>query len=157
MEGNRLHKRVSELLEEALGARPELFLIDLKVNPDQSIQVTLDGDEGVSLQDCMDISRAIEHSLDRDAFDFSLEVGSAGATAPLVLPRQFHKHIGRKLAVRREGRELEGTLTAADEKDITLSWKAREPKPVGKGKHTVRKEEKIPHSEIEQAKVVLKF
>ena len=157
MEGNRLQKRVSELLEEALAARPELFLIELKVNPDQSIQITLDGDEGISLQDCMDISRAVEHSLDRDEFNFSLEVGSAGATAPLLMPRQFRKHIGRKLAVRRAGKEVQGTLTAADEKDITLSWKAREPKPVGKGKHTVRKEEIIPHSEIEQAKVVLKF
>ena len=84
MEGNRLQKRVSELLEEALEARPELFLIELKVNPDQSIQVTLDGDEGISLQDCMDISRAVEHSLDRDEFNFSLEVGSAGATACLL-------------------------------------------------------------------------
>lgn len=157
MEGNQLHENVRELLEKALGARPDLFLIDLKVNPDQSIRVTLDGDQGVSLQDCMDISRAVEHSLDRDEFDFSLEVGSAGATAPLVLPRQYRKHIGRKLAVRHNGKELEGTLTEADEKQITLSWKAREPKPVGKGKHTVRKVEVIPHSEIEQAKVVLKF
>ena len=54
-------------------------------------------------------------------------------------------------------KEVKGTLEQVGEKEITLSWKAREPKPVGKGKHTVRKEEVIPFSEIEKAKVVLKF
>ncbi|MDG1571030.1 ribosome assembly cofactor RimP [Robiginitalea sp. M366] len=157
MEPSSLQQRVSALLEEALRARPDLFLIDLKVGSDQSIRITLDGDSGISLQDCMEVSRAVEHQLDRDAFDFSLEVSSAGASAPLEMPRQYKKHVGRKLAVRRSGEDLEGTLQAADEHGITLGWKAREPKPVGKGKHTVRKEEVIPYSDIEQAKVVLTF
>ena len=157
MKADRFAQRVEELLNGALESRDDLYLIDLQVNPDLSIRVTLDGDSGVSLQDCMDISRAIEHQLDREEFDFSLEVGSAGALEPLRLPRQYRRHIGRKLTVRRDGKEQEGTLAAADEQTITLSWKAREPKPVGKGKHTVRKEEVIPIAEIEQAKVVLKF
>lgn len=154
---NRLRQRVEALLAEALEARPELFLIDLKVQPDLSVKVTLDGDRGISLQDCMDISRAIEHQLDREEFDFALEVGSAGATAPLILPRQYARHIGRKLAVKAGGEELEGTLSAADEQQITLNWKVREPKPVGKGKHTVRKKAVIPYSDIEQAKVIITF
>ncbi|WP_088340453.1 ribosome assembly cofactor RimP [Robiginitalea sediminis] len=157
MEDNRLQQRVSALLEEALAGRPDLFLIELKVGADQSIRITLDGDSGISLQDCMDVSRAVEHQLDRDAFDFSLEVGSAGATAPLLLPRQYKKHMGRKLEVHHGGQEIKGTLVAADDQHITLDWKVREPKPVGKGKHTVRKEAVIPYSEIEQAKVVLTF
>ncbi len=157
MEGNRLQQRVSALLEEALAGRPDLFLLELKVSPGQVIRVTLDGDKGVNLHDCMDISRAVEHSLDREEFDFSLEVGSAGASAPLQLPRQYGQHVGRTLEVVHGGVTTEGTLLAADEKQITLGWKAREPKPVGKGKHTVRKEAHIPFSDIEQAKVVLKF
>lgn len=152
-----LQEHVDVLLEQALEARPDLFLIDLKVGLDQSIRITLDGDKGINLQDCMDVSRAIEHSLDREEFDFSLEVSSAGATTPLVLPRQFAKHMGRKLKVKYSGGEAEGKLTAADEDKITLNWKAREPKPVGKGKHTVQKEAVIPYSEIEEAKVILTF
>lgn len=157
MEGNRLKQRVSALLEEALAARPDLFLLELKVSPDQVIRVTLDGDRGVNLHDCMEISRAVEHSLDREEFDFSLEVGSAGASAPLLLPRQYGQHVGRTLEVVHAGGTTEGTLLAADDKQITLGWKAREPKPVGKGKHTVRKEANIPFTDIEQAKIVLKF
>lgn len=157
MDANQLKLHVEALLEEALAGRPDLFLIELKVSPDQSIKVTLDGDRGVNLQDCMDISRAVEHSLDREEFDFSLEVGSAGAGAPLLLPRQYGQHLGRTLEVVHEGTKTEGTLLAADANQITLGWKAREPKPVGKGKHTVRKETVIPFTDIEQAKVVLKF
>lgn len=144
-------------MEEALAERPDLFLLELKVAADQSIRITLDGDQGIRLEDCMEISRAIEHQLDREEFDFSLEVGSAGATAPLIMPRQYTKHLGRKLKVSYEGGETQGTLTAADPEAITLNWKVREPKPVGKGKHTVKKEAVIPYSDIKEAKVVLTF
>ena len=80
---------------------------------DNTIRVVLDGDEGVNLQDCMNISRAIEHNLDREEEDFSLEVTSAGAASPLELPRQYKKNIGRKLKVRTGEEELEGNLTQA--------------------------------------------
>ena len=157
MEGSPLQQRVVALLGQALESRPDLFLIELKVGADQAIRITLDGDKGISLKDCMDVSRAIEHSLDRETFDFSLEVGSAGATAPLKIPRQYGKHLGRKLKVRYSGGEAEGKLTEADESNIRLNWKVREPKPVGKGKHTVEKEAVIPYSDIIEAKVVLTF
>jgi ribosome maturation factor RimP len=156
-EGLSFKQRVEDLLLEALAEKPGLFLIELKVSASQAIHITLDGDDGVNLQDCMDVSRAVEHALDREEFDFSLEVGSAGASAPLRIPRQYNQHIGRKLQVFYSGQEIEGTLEEAGVEYITLSWKAREPKPLGKGKHTVRKEVKIPFSEIEKATVVLKF
>ena len=144
-------------MDKALEEHPSLFLIDFTIGSDNTIRVVLDGDQGVNLQDCMNISRAIEHNLDREDEDFSLEVTSAGATSPLELPRQYKKNIGRKLAVKTEDKELEGTLTEATKDTITLEWKAREPKPVGKGKVTVQKKEVIPFSDIHKAKVILKF
>ncbi|WP_136466040.1 ribosome assembly cofactor RimP [Flagellimonas onchidii] len=152
-----LKEKVESLLNKALEEHPSLFLIDFTVGGDNTIRVVLDGDDGVNLQDCMDVSRAIEHNLDREEEDFSLEVTSAGATSSLQLPRQYKKNIGRKLLVRIEEGELEGNLTQATEESITLEWKAREPKPVGKGKVTVQKKREIPFSEIHEAKVILKF
>ena len=145
------------LLNKALQENPSLFLVNLTIGADNGIKVVLDGDEGVSLQDCVDVSRAIEHNLDREEEDFSLEVTSAGATSPLTLPRQYNKNIGRKLQVRTTSGELEGTLVEASENSIILEWKAREPKPVGKGKVTVQKKQEIAFSDIQQAKVKLKF
>lgn len=148
---------MESLLGKALEEHPSLFLIDFTIGGDNTIKVVLDGDKGVTLQDCMDVSRAIEHNLDREEEDFSLEVASAGATSPLKMPRQYTKNIGRKLKVRTDSGELEGTLVQATENNITLEWKAREPKPVGKGKVTVQKKRDIPFSEIQEAKVILKF
>ncbi|WP_222983187.1 ribosome assembly cofactor RimP [Flagellimonas meishanensis] len=152
-----LKEKVESLLNKALAERPSLFLIDFTISGDNTIRVVLDGDEGVNLQDCIEVSRAIEHNLDREEEDFSLEVTSAGATEPLLLPRQYEKNKGRKLKVRTDMGEQEGTLAEVTENNIILEWKAREPKPTGKGKVTVQKKQEIAFSDIKEAKVVLKF
>lgn len=152
-----LKEKVKILLKEALSQDESLFLIDYSVGADNSIHVVLDGDEGVSVQDCIRVSRAIEHKLDREEEDFSLTVTSAGAAAPMVDPRQYKKNIGRKLKVQTSEDVYEGNLTGADDKGIILEWKVREPKPVGKGKTTVQKKKEIIFSDIKEAKVVLKF
>ncbi len=152
----KLRSKVESLLTEALDQHPALFLIELKVGADNSIRVILDGDQGVSLKDCMTISRAIEHQLDREAEDFSLEVASVGVGTPLQSQRQYIKNIGRKLKVELVERpSVEGTLIAADDKGFTLKWKQREPKPVGKGKVTVEKQETLSYEQIESAKVTI--
>lgn len=152
-----LKTQVEELLAKALEENKKLFLIDFSITPDNAIRIVLDGDEGVNLKDCMAISRAIEHNLDREEHDFSLEVTSAGAAEPIVMARQYPKNIGRKLVVKTAAENYEGNLTEASENSITLEWKEREPKPVGKGKRTVQKRKKIAISEIDEAKVKLKF
>jgi len=150
-------QEVESLLNDALNEDENLFLIDFSISTDNKINVVLDGDRGVTVQDCMKISRAIEHNLDRDEQDFSLEVASAGAASPMVLPRQYKKNIGRKLEVKTDEETFEGNLTGASDSTIVLEWKAREPKPIGKGKHTVQKKKEIDFSEIKEAKVILKF
>jgi len=149
---------VKELLDSALNEREDLFLIDFEILSDNTIRVVLDGDNGVLVEDCMFVSRAIEHNLDREEQDFSLEVTSSGATSPLMFPRQYNRHIGRNLEIKtNEGDKLEGQLAEANEEGIVLTWKAREQKPVGKGKVTVTKEAKIAFSDIKEAKVKIKF
>lgn len=152
-----LKHRVKELLDVALQEDESIFLIDFTITVDNKINVVIDGDNGVTVKDCVRVSRAIEHNLDREEEDFSLEIASAGASSPLMLPRQYRKNIGRKVEVETESSSYEGSLTDANEECITLEWKAREPKPIGKGKVTVQKKMEIPFSEIKKAKVVLKF
>ena len=149
---------VKDLLEEGLSQRDDLFLISLDVMPDHSIKVIIDGDNGVIVEDCIFVSRSIENNLDREEQDFSLEVLSAGATAPFVNMRQYKKNIGRTLSVRTKDNEtIEGVLSQADDDKILLEWKAREPKPIGKGKVTVKKQLEIAYDAISKAQVVIKF
>ena len=114
---------VKNLLNEALEERSDLFLIDFTISNDQSINIIIDGDNGVRVEDCMFISRAIEHNIDREEHDFSLEVASNGATAPLVLPRQFVKNIGRTLDVRTKTESIEAALINASNEGETFSNK----------------------------------
>ena len=137
----KFKENIQKLLAEALSLQPDLFLIDLNIDDQSRVHVVLDGDNGVSLEQCIKVSRHIEHQLDREVHDFSLEVSSAGATHPLKMVRQYKKNIGRKLAVHTIDKDnFKATLTQADDDQITLEWKAREPKPIGKGKHTVVKQ-----------------
>ena len=150
-------QKVKELLEAALEDRPKLFLIDFVVGPMNRVEVTIDGDEGVVVDDCVELSRAIEHNLDREEEDFSLQVMSAGVTEGLSHIRQYAKNIGRTLQVQTKEEKIEGELIAATVNNFTIEWKAREPKPIGKGKITVTKTAVIAFEDVVKAIVVVKF
>jgi len=150
--------KVKDLVDNGLSERKDLFLLELNISDNNAIKVVIDGDKGVHVEDCMFISRAIEHNLDREEQDFSIEVTSAGATSPLTNTRQYHKNIGRVLAVKTKDNETyEATLISCDAEGINLEWKTKEPKPVGKGKMIVKKQAKIEFDAILEAQVVIKF
>ena len=149
--------KVRDLVEEALVLNEKLFLIDLSISTNNKILVTVDGDDGVSLSECIRISRNVEHNLDREEEDFALEVSTPDISHPLKQKRQYKKNINRILKVKTAEEELEGTLTEADEHKIVLNWKAREPKPIGKGKVTVQKTATLKYKDIKEAKVKIVF
>ena len=149
--------KISDLLEEALKEKPSLFLVDLTITDAFKVIITLDGDNGVNLQDCIDVSRAIDNNLDREEQDYSLEVASAGVSTPLKLVRQYQKNIGRTLKVKTAAETIEAKLENANDDGITLSWTAREPKKIGKGKETVEHKREIPYSDIKEAIVTIIF
>lgn len=149
--------KISGLLEEALKEKPSLFLVDLTITDAFKVIVTLDGDNGVNLQDCIDVSRAVDNNLDREEQDYALEVASAGVSTPLKMVRQYRKNIGRTLKVKTATETIEALLEAVSDESIVLSWTAREPKKIGKGKETVEHKREIPYSDIKEAIVTIIF
>tara|TARA_B100000780_G_C20825805_1_gene328101 strand:- start:52 stop:516 length:465 start_codon:yes stop_codon:yes gene_type:complete len=149
---------VKKLVNEAISENDSLFLIELSFLVANRIKVVVDGDQGISIKECMRISRHVEHNLDREEEDFGLEVTSPDISHPLTVRRQYLKNINRILKVKtEEEEELEGTLVSANEKGISLTWKTREPKPIGKGKVTVEKNAVIAFKSIKEAKVKITF
>ena len=149
--------KVISLLEEGLKEKPALFLVDLQINDVFKVVVTIDGDNGVNLQDCIDLNRFVENNLDREEQDYSLEVSSAGVSTPLKSVRQYKKNVGRTLKVKTANETIEAKLIEANEEGISLSWSSREPKKVGKGKETVQKNMTVLYSEIKEAIVIIIF
>ena len=148
---------VKDIVDIALALNESLYLIELSISVNNKVQVVVDGDNGVSLSECMRISRVINDNFDREVEDFSLEVTTPDIAHPLKVKRQYIKNLNRILKVKTAEEELEGTLVSADEETIVLQWKAREPKLVGKGKVTVDKVVTLEYNEIKEAKVKILF
>ena len=149
--------KVRDLVDEALVLNESLYLIDFVISENNKIQITVDGDKGVPLSECIRISRSVDNNFDREEEDFSLEVSTPDIAHPLKVKRQYIKNINRILKVKTSVEEFEGTLVEADEDKIVLNWKAREPKPIGKGKVTVQKAATIDYKDIIEAKVKIVF
>jgi ribosome maturation factor RimP len=149
---------IKNLIDEAIADNSDLFLIDFNISPENKIFVEVDGDKGVSLKECIRISRGIEHNLDRENEDFSLEVTTPDVSNPLKVKRQYNKNLNRILTLKlTDGSVVEGTLKRVEANEIDLEWKAREPKPIGKGKITVDKKATVPFEDILEAKVKIIF
>jgi ribosome maturation factor RimP len=102
-------------------ASTEKFLVEVLIKPTNKIYIFIDGDHGVTISDCVELSRFIESQYDRETEDYELSVSSSGADQPIKLPRQYIKNIGRSLVVKlSEEHSITGKLEAVDEKGITL-------------------------------------
>ena len=103
-------KLVKSLVDEWLDGK-DYFLTDLTVSTDDRIVVEIDHQDGVWIEDCVELSKFIEAHLDREETDFELEVGSAGIGQPFKVLRQYEIHQGDRVEVlTREGKKLSGLL-----------------------------------------------
>ncbi len=151
-----LSEQVNILLEEF-----DLYLIDIEINAGNEIEIHVDSDTGINIQECKMLSRKIEswiHEEKGEDAEFSLTVGSPGIDVPLKLQRQYLKNKGRKiLVIDKSGEKSEGKMIEVDEEKITLEWKERVPKEIGKGKKTVTLTKDFMYNDIATAKVLITF
>lgn len=128
-----------------------MFVVELTVSSANRIVIELDSMEGVTIDDCVQVSRHVESSLDRETQDFELQVSSAGIDKPLRDRRQYVKNVGRELRVQLEdGAELKGELLEANEQ---LKLKV----PPSKKKKLPAREELIEWENIKEAKIIISF
>lgn len=148
---------ILELIEEGM-KDTDLFLVELGISTANQITVLIDSDSGVSITDCMKISRAVEHNLDREEQDFELNVMSPGLDASLVMPRQYAKNIGRTLKIKLvEGGEIKGKVIDSDEEAVLLQTSEKVRIEGRKKKELVVEDHRILYKDINTAKVVITF
>lgn len=153
-------ERVRELVEERINELDNgLFIVAISVSSANDISVELDKhDGGVSVQDCVSVSRNVEHNLDREQQDFSLNVSSAGLDKGLRVFDQYKKNVGRKVKLKLvEGGTLEGELIEAKEDGITIQTTRKERIEGKKKKEVIIEDKKIPMQQIKEAKIVISF
>lgn len=114
--------QIQELIADRL-VEKNCFVVYLDVKPGNNIQLELDSPNGLSISDCIDFSRQIEHNLDREAEDFELHVSSPGLDKPLRVFQQYQKNIGRDIKiVLLDDKKVEGNLEEVNESEIKLTY-----------------------------------
>jgi ribosome maturation factor RimP len=135
-----------------------MFLVDVSVSPANVIHVELDCMDGLTIDQCVEISRYIEKQLDREVEDFELEVSSPGIDGYFKVNKQYLKNVGRELAVSTvRNEDLTGKLVEAGENGITLEMLVKEKAEDGRKKQTVKKTVSFGYDEIKKAKVIISF
>jgi ribosome maturation factor RimP len=135
-----------------------LFVLTLDVKPGNDIRITLDGEAGVKVADCVKVNRIIEAHFDRDVEDYQLQVTSPGADQPLTDRRQFKRHIGRTLAiVTAEEEKEEGEMIEADDEGIVLHIKKKVKLEGRKSPLKTEEDIRFPYSDIKEARVKISF
>lgn len=133
------------------------FIVDVVVKGHKGpkkVLVVLDGDRGVTIDDCANLSRELSKAFDdMQLFDesYTLEVSTPGLDQPLKLRRQYHKNIGRRLKLVTQQGIVEGKLLAVSEEKIALE------EEIGTGKEKQVERIEIPFSNIEKTFVLISF
>ena len=149
---------LTSIAEEALKDKP-LFLVDVKCSADNVIEVVIDGMQGVDIDRCVEISRAIEARLNRDEEDYELTVSSAGIGDPLKLTAQYLKHENKEVeAVLKDGRKLQGVMTAPTDEQFLLTYRKKVEQEPGKKKKVWREfTETVKREEVKTVRLVIRF
>lgn len=150
-------EKIKKLAEEKI-AESSNFIVDISVRPGNNIVVLLDNDAGVSISDCVAMSRHIEFNLDRETEDFELNVMSPGLTEPFKIIRQYEKNIGKQVDVlTKENKKLTGKLLSVNEEGIVLETKSKERIEGKKTKQILINNISLTFNQIKQTKVVISF
>lgn len=152
-----LKSTVNQIVDEFLTGS-ELYLVDLKISPDNRIQIEIDSFEGVSLDDCVALNRYVESKLDRETEDYELEVSSAGLTEPFKVLNQYIKNIGNEVEIiTKEGLKMKGVLQEANEDHFSVEVQ-KSIKPEGaKRKMTVIESQYFSYQQIKSTKLIITF
>lgn len=136
----------------------DLFLTGLEVSADNRITVEVDSMQSVDIDECVALSRAIEANFDRDVEDYELEVGSAGITSDLKVPRQWEKNVGHEIEVYlADGRKIAGSLREAGAESYRLDVE-RKVRPEGAKRPVIQTESlELRYADTRRARPLLSF
>ena len=150
-----IRSKLADLAEKIM--KPGQFLVDVIASSKNlsKITVVIDGDQGVTIDDCGELSRELSARLDEMNFGagrYVLEVTTPGLDQPLKLRRQYVKNIGRSLKVHRLDKTMvSGKLKQVDDSGILLVEQTKE------GKHISEKDVPIAFNDIAKTFVTVSF
>lgn len=150
-------EEIESIIKEAISGT-EIFVVEAAIKPGNIIRVFIDEPNGISMEECVRISKAIESGFDREEQDFDLQVSSPGLENPLLVLQQYTKNIGNELKVETVNKQrFVGELLEADSNGIILNALVKLKIAGSKKKKTESQAVNLKFEEIKSAKVNLHF
>ena len=113
-------EQVATICEEALDGT-DRFLVEVKVKPNNVIEVYVDSDTAVNIDHCAELTRIVESRLDRDVEDYELSVISWGLSGALRSDRQLQKYVGKDIELKsKELGKQQGKLVRFDAEKVEI-------------------------------------
>jgi ribosome maturation factor RimP len=148
---------IHDLVEQKL-LEGDSYLVDVTVSATNKIKIAIDNLRGVTIAECVSMSRWIASNLDREVEDFELEVSSPGMDQPFKVMKQYEKNIGKEVELKlNDGTKQTGTLISANENQIEIEQISKEKVEGKKGKQTITSNFVFPMSEVKETRKVIKF
>lgn len=149
--------KIQDIVDDYL-LNSDIFLVDIVIRPGNIIVVEIDSQEGVSIDQCIKLSKEIESHFDRDVEDFELEVGSAGVTSPFKIKKQYEKNLSNEVEVlTKDGKKLSGILKSCDDSGFVLTI-SKMVKPEGaKRKVEVDEDLIFGYDDVKYTKYLIRF
>ncbi len=136
----------------------DLFVVDVKVSLANDVELTVDSDTSVTIDTCVELSRAIDARFDREQEDFSLTVASAGIGQPLKVFRQYAKLVGKPVeVVLKDGIKILAELRDAAPDSITVAYTEKVAVEGKKKKVEVENVKTYPLDQVKSTKEHLDF
>lgn len=151
-------QQIKELIDQKL-VDSDNYVVDISVKPGNKIIILLDNDRGISIDECVAMSRHVESGLNREEEDFELNVMSPGLIEPFKIVRQYKKNVGKQVDVttKDNNKKLRGTLLSADDNGIRVETKTGERVEGKKKKQVITRIIDLNYSEIKTTKLILSF
>jgi len=150
-------EQIREIITQKIEA-DGCFIVDVKVSTTNKITVLIDSMEGISIDYCIQISRLIESSFDREEEDFELEVSTPGLGQPLKVLDQYKKNIGREVEVTPfESAPFKGTLVEVNDTHFLVK-EEKKVKIEGKKKKELKVfNRNYKFDEVKSVKIIVSF
>lgn len=150
-------KELTAVVEKAL-EDTNMFLVDLTVSKDNTIDVQLDSMQSITIDDCIAVNNAVHEAFDQDVEDYELTVGSYSLTEPFKVVKQYLKNLGQEVEVlTAAGKKLKGTLMSADGEQFTIAVATKTKIEGKKRPEVVDVEHTFKYDEIKYTKNIIQF
>ena len=148
-------EKIQEVVEKVIDLQSQ-FVVEISVSAKNKVLVSIDSFKGITIDDCISVSKSIEKTFDRNIEDYELEVTSAGLTQPFKVVQQYHKNVGKNIEVLlKTGQKFEVKLISVATNGIAIEKTIR--KEGSKKKEFQKEEQFIEFEDIKSTTLIIEF